>query len=272
MNIRQKQYHIVFGQIAKATFIESKCFDLSEIELICLKDGLNVGPLCDIFQDDFIKKRKDWISNTFAMPLILNQLLTAVDEDIESIKTLIPNAGNISNIFLWTGFDASEIIGTSRLLYHLSSFDREIFIANYPNIPLKSFHGEVIYPPTLYTTASEQVEEVAKHFKLLSKKEIESWTNLWEKSVSEKFAIRHLHSDGVISGESEAYFDTFLLSNCKNEFQSAARVIGKTLVDIEFDVRDSYLNWRLKKLVAMQLLESSGELAEIRDYKVKLIR
>ena len=123
--MKQKECHIVFGNIAKATFIESKCFDLSEIELICLKDCLNIGPLCDLFQHDDVEKRKDWISNTLGTPHDLDRLLSPVDEDIESIKALIQNAENISNIFLWTGFSASEIMGTSRLLFHLPSFDKK---------------------------------------------------------------------------------------------------------------------------------------------------
>jgi hypothetical protein len=59
------------------------------------------------------------------------------------------------------------------------------------------------------------------------------------------------------------------LANCKENFQKAASVIGETLVDIDFIVGDSFLNWRLKLLALNEKIDTQGELNEIRDYEVK---
>ena len=270
--MQQKQYHIVFGQIAKATLIKSELLNLAEIEIICLEDQLSIAPLCDLNSDSSIEKRKKWFSNTFeTSPFDDSHISDVVDKDIESINKLIDQSEKMEEIYLWTGFDASEIVGTARFLYYLLPLDKKIHIANYPNIPLKSIHGNTIYPPTLYTTAVEQVNEVLNHFRLLSKTELKLWCDIWAKALPENSLIRVLNKNGEINGEDESYFDSYLLFNCQAEFQTAARVIVHTLVDIEFGVGDSYLNWRLKQLVAMNKLEACGTLKEIRDYKVRLI-
>lgn len=270
MNKQSKKYHIVFGRMAKATLIESKQLDLDEIELICLEDSLSTAPLCDLYSVAGIEKRKKWISETIDPSPVYNSMSDAVDKDIETLKKLISNSAKTEEIYLWTGFDASEIVGTARLFYYLSPLDKKIYMADYPNIPLKNIHGKTIYPPTLYTTAAEQVNKVLKQFRLLSKDELKLRCESWERVLSENSIIRVLHENGTISCEKETYFDSYLLSNCQSEFQSAARVIGKTLCDIDFGVGDSYLNWRLKHLVAIKELEACGVPEEIRDYEVRL--
>lgn len=43
--------------------------------------------------------------------------------------------------------------------------------------------------------------------------------------------------------------DRWVLSRSNEQFMKAARVIGHSLVDMDFSVGDGYLNWRLKELV-----------------------
>ena len=45
--MNNKDIHVVFGNSAKGLFIQSKKFDLDAIQLICLEDALNLGPICD---------------------------------------------------------------------------------------------------------------------------------------------------------------------------------------------------------------------------------
>ena len=54
---------------------------------------------------------------------------------------------------------------------------------------------------------------------------------------------------GAILHKPVSYFDPILLSRSNDQFMKAARVIGHSLVDMDFSVGDGYLNWRLKELV-----------------------
>ena len=266
--MKQKDIHIVFGKSSEGTFIHSQAFNLNDVWLICLEDVLNIGPVCDLYSDENIGKRKDLLLKIFGSHLFCDNNL--VDKDLEIIKNLIENPEKIDKIFLWTGSSASEILGTARLLFHLSKFNKSIFKVDFPNIPVKNMRGDIIYPRVLTVLDLSQVNEFAKHFKLLTSEELTKWESAWEEIKSGNSMLKILDENDKIAEKDETYFDSFLESNCCDEFQLAARVVGKTLCDIDFNVGDSYLNWRLKQLFSMKRIEICGKLNKIRDYEVKL--
>jgi len=258
--MQKQNIHIVFGRMRR-TLIDSQAFDLNENQIISLDDNLNIGPVCDIHENENIQNRKDWLKTVFGDISYFDDILNAVEQDMESIETIVENAHNIDKIYIWTGYYVSEIISTARLIDHLSKIDKPIFTANYPNTPVKSTKGETIYPKALVQTATFQVKDIFKQFKLIDKDRLSYWINLWNKVNSENGELRTLNMNEQITTVNTDYFDSCLLSNCNENFQKAAMVIGTTLVDIDFSVNDSFLNWRLKQLA----------LDEIRDYEVKKI-
>jgi phage antirepressor YoqD-like protein len=260
--MKRKDTHIVFGRGGRGTLIHSKEFDLDNIRLICLEDTLNIGPVCDLYSPEKIAKREEFFNNFEFCP--------PVCEDIKILRTFVKDTEKSDRIFLWTGFDALEILGTARILYYLQKLDKNIFITDFPNIPVKNIFGKTIYPTALVQTSLTQVREIAKHFNRITDEKLTEWGQLWEKINAGNSMLKILDRSGEILETDETYFDALLESNCSNEFQNAARVIGKTLVDIYFNVGDGYLNWRLKQLCLMKKIESRGTLNEIRDYEVKL--
>lgn len=260
--MQKENIHIVFGSIGR-TLIDSQMIDMNKSQIISLRDILNVGPVCDIHENSNIQSRKDWLQSVFGI------FWNPVEQDLKSIEAIVENADNIDKIFIWAGYNPSEIVSTARLIYHLSKLDKPIFISNYPNIPVKSIRGDIIYPKSLAATATSQIKDVLEHFKLIDNNERTDWINLWEKVKLENGELWILDNKGQLTVADITYFDSFLLSNCNESFQRAARVIGETLVDTNFDVGDGYLNWRLKQLVLEEKIEAQGELLEIRDYAVR---
>lgn len=268
--MKRQNIHIVFGR-AKKTLIDSNEIDLSKNQIISIYDSLNIGPVCDIQENENIQKRKDWLQDIFGDISYFNQISDYVDNDLDSIVSIIRESNKIDKVFLWTGFSASEIISTARLISHLSKLDKNIFVVGYPNIPVKSIHGDTIFPKALVQTATSQVREIVKHFKLVDKNGLSDWIKLWDNQKLVNGQLRILERNRQIVVKKVDYFDSILLSNCNENFQKAARVIGETLVDIDFAVGDSYLNWRLKQLAMEGILETQGKLIEIRDYEVRKI-
>ena len=271
--MKHKDIHILFGQSARNLFIHSKKFDLDSIQLICLEDRLNVGAIYDLNSVEEIKKRKKWLSEIFDVPRHINEdeFLSFIDREIETIKTLIENYKN-EKIYLWVSVTASEIINTARLLYHLQPSCSNVFAFDFPNFSMKNFRGELVYPKCLGTTDLSRVDDVEKHFRQLTNEELFKYKNLWEKVKLGNSLLWILDKNNQLVAKDETYFDSFLLSYCTNEYQKPARIIGHTLCDIDFNVGDSYLNYRLKQLVLMEKIKARGELKEMRDYEVKLKR
>lgn len=259
----KENIHIVFGRIGRRTLIDSNIVDLNKSEIICFDDILNIGPACDINASQAIQKRIDWLQKVYG-----DHLNSMVEQDLKTLETIVENADNINKLFIWTGCCASEMISTARILYHLSMFSKPVFIANF-NIPVRSIYGNIVYPKALNQTAIFQVKEIFEHFELIGKSGLTDWINLWEKVKLENGELWILSNKGHITIENTDYIDSFLLANCKEDFKTAARVIGETLYDIGSNVGDSYLNWRLKQLAMNGKIETRGRLIEIRDYEVK---
>lgn len=269
--MKQKDIHVVFGRAARGAFVASKEFDLESIQLICLDDILNIGPICDLYSIEDIEKRKDWLLNTLG-DNPYRQTLSEVEHDIEAIRSLVEYSELMGNIFIWTGCFAHEVIGTARLLYHLKNCDKNVFIIDFAKVAVKRrIDDMIIYPKTLSILDGLQVSEASKYFNLIDENQIMEWKNIWEVIRKGDSMIRVLGADGDIYEKDETYYDSFLEINCKDEFQSAARVIGHTLCDIDFAVGDGYLNWRLKQLALAGKIESRGELNQIRDYDVRIV-
>lgn len=263
--MQKENIHIVFGRIAKRMLIDSNVIDLNKNQIISFDDILNIGPTCDINANEDIQKRINWLQKVFgANPN------TPVEQDIKSIEAIVKHADNINSVFIWTGHCASEIISTARLIYHLSKFDKPISIANF-NTPVRSIHGDIIYPKALNQTATFQVKDIFEQFEIIDKSKLTDYISLWEKVKSENGELWICDNNGKINVEKTDYFDSYLLSHCNENFQKAARIIGETLVDTDFNVGDSYLNWRLKQLSLNGKIETQGKLIEIRDYEVKKI-
>ena len=263
--MQKENIHIVFGRIGRRTLIDSNLIDLSKSQIISFDDILNIGPVCDINANEDIPKRIDWLRRVYE-----DNPNPPVEQDLKNIETIVKNADNINELYIWTGFCASEMISTARLIFHLPKFDKPVFIANF-NVPVRSIHGDVIYPKALNQTATFQVKDIFSQFERLDKRRLQDWRNLWEKVKSENGLLWIRDKKGQIAGEEIDYFDSFLLANCNESFQNAARVIGETLADIDSNVGDSYLNWRLKQLAMNGEIETHGQLIEIRDYEVKKI-
>ena len=262
--MKQKDIHIVFGESAKGMIIHSKKFDLDSIHLICLRDSLNLGPVCDLDSVvEEIEKRNNWLSNIF-------ETTTSVNDDIDAIKTVVENYQN-NNIYLWTGLNASEILHTARLIYHLEPDSNNLFIFDFPNFQMKNIWGEIVFPGTLTATDLSRVDEVESNFRLLTDDELSKLIKLWERVKLGDSMLWILDEHGQIAEKDESYFDSFLLSHCTSEFQPPARIIGLTLCDVNFDIGDSYLNYRTKQLALMNKVETRGKLDQMRDYEVKLL-
>ncbi|MDD3161392.1 MAG: DUF3658 domain-containing protein [Bacteroidales bacterium] len=269
MSFKKKDLHIVFYH-ADRTFIDSGAYNPDDIILFHFIDVLTMGPMCDLNCKEDVKKRKAWLEKTFGDEMYNELQLSAVDQDIATITATLEVADQIEDIYIWTGYDAAEMIATARVMNHLISLDKRIYVLDFSNVQVQNIVGQTVTPKSLVQTDSFQIKDVATHFKLQQSADLIQWRELWHKNIlSESSLLRILDKDGNIYHKQVEYFDAILLSYVKKEFQKAARVIGETLVDIDFAVGDSYLNWRLKELVLRNVLEFRGKLIEIRDYEVR---
>lgn len=173
-------------------------------------------------------------------------------------------------MYIWSGLTSIDILGTAGLLHSLADTTLKIHITDLSDLQLQSLKGHFFMLKFLSAINAENVEKVTETYLSVTKDGLKTWSSRWESVSKRPEVLRILDENQEINFVDESYFDQSVLRFCTVEFQSPARIIGQTMVEIDFKVRDSFLNWRLKELVRKGILTFEGELRDMRDYKIKL--
>ena len=261
--------HIVFGVSAKNTLLSSKEMSDRIDAVISLNDDLRVGPIFNLGKSDSRLKRQDWLTSTMPCQEVAASLGSDVSSDFDTIQNIKAHINNKTEIFIWCGRTTSDRLATARLVYELQDAFEHLRITDIPNITIQSKFGHNYPPKCLGVMNPEEVHLITEYFKKITKQECDMWSSIWTRLENETGLIRVGKANGKIESEDVSYFDELLLSNCKEHFLQASRIVGETLIDIGFEASDSTLNWRLVCLAKNKKLEFEGKLNGLNEYKVK---
>jgi hypothetical protein len=91
---------------------------------------------------------------------------------------------------------------------------------------------------------------------------------------------QYLGRNGRILSVPENFYDEFIIKKAKKlfvkgkpreiEFIKSARVIGEVLGYLDQYVGDSFLEYRIRKLIEAGVFESEGSLVAMRFYRIRL--
>ena len=258
----------MFGDFSINTLLNSKELNIHSEDIISLNDDLCVGSIYQLSTEAGRSDRRAWLMSISKNTFIESLLCSFVEDDYLKIEALKKELKSIDELYIWTGTTALDRLYTGRFLYELRDLDVKFFIADFQKITLKSLSGRFFSPKSLTVVASNQVHLIANHFQQITNEDKLNKINLWKTLSDSKEVLRVLENE-TIKFKELTYFDSILLSYCTEEFKHPARIIGESLIDIDFAVHDSILNWRLKQLVSLNKLEAEGELKDMRDYRVK---
>lgn len=261
--------HIIFSEYSRNTLINNKELNIKNNNIISIEDDLRIGPISNLNSNHNLKDRKEWLSNILKKTTTVERIVSNVEKDIEKIDRILSTKKH-KTFYLWTFNNALDIINTSKLITKLIKFKITIFIIDYNEITLENQKGNPFYPKSLVEVNSSHIHEIFKYFKQIETEQFIKWENLWKKIENENSSLRILDNNGNIKSEKESYFDNILKSFCPKEFDKPARSVAKTLIESDFSIPDWYLNWRLKKLSEMKIIETIGELKDMRDYEIKI--
>ncbi|WP_226391059.1 DUF3658 domain-containing protein [Penaeicola halotolerans] len=267
----KKEIHIVFGSSKKSNLLRSRDLALSAEQVIDLSDDLMIGPIADLEQKSGVEARKKWLGETTFCHFAIEHVINQVEEDVSKTNAVKKALEKGAKIHIWSGRDTIDRLGTSRLIYEIRDFSEQINILDVPSdFKVRARLGHEFHPRSLVVLNADQIPLLIPYFKKLDQNSCNKLISLWDRMIKEKGFLRVAGSDGEINSQEENYFDDALLFRCPNEFVSSARVVGETLVDINFEIyNDEILNWRLITLAKEQKIDFIGELRCMRDYHVR---
>lgn len=263
--------HVVFGDSARLTLLSSQEMAPHLDSVISLNDDLRVGPIVNLSQSNSIIDRQSWLTQNNPCLIEREYFCSNVSMDIQKIQNLRAKLKKDKKIYIWCGRRTLDLLGTARLIFELENHFESLVITDIPEIKIRSKFGHDYIPECLGVMNPEEVHLIEKYFRSLNEQDCKSWVKLWTRLMSENKALRISSTDSLIESVEESYFDTTLLSNCTNQFLNSARVIGKTLFDIQFEASDSTLNWRLVHLAKSKRLNFTDKLNCMREYMVKTL-
>ncbi|MBI9010999.1 MAG: DUF1835 domain-containing protein [Clostridiales bacterium] len=263
-----KYTHIVFGDselgILKFYFENNK--NEFKGEIINFREDHSIGPIYGIDNETGLGKRIKWFEK------IIKEV-SAYDyfEDIEKefINTYnsIKNIDIDSKIVIWHGENTGNQVGLRYLVALLNK--RDLYEINVSQLHVEDYDNTRYKPRTFAECAPKEVEHLIITMKKFEKERCNSLINDWEILRTSKENLRILENDRIL-GVDESYYDHDILSNCTFNFKKAAKVVGKTMGQSEQLIGDTYVDFRVRKLIESGKIEYRGDLETMRDFEIRV--
>jgi Protein of unknown function/Domain of unknown function (DUF1835) len=280
-----KVVHILFGDSAAGCFklaLKEMGADYNDEKIICVREMFSIGPTWKFYEKVGNQSRYKWLQNNLSdedgeFDEFKENLSRAVNQ-IMSIKEDIP-------IYLWAAENAEEQTGLRFVVNLLKKKNNDIFVMN----TTKGFNelfskgkrkysishtGEIA--PEKFQVIYEKQREVKSP---LTQQEREHYEKEWISLTENKETLR-IWKNGTVEGVPEEYFDDIIINRAKklhgkrktNEFFKSLRLIGDVLGHIHLDqyISDTFINYRLKKMIENGIFEMEGSLEAMRLYSVRL--
>jgi hypothetical protein len=270
-----KKVHIQFGYpFLRQTIKEFNL--LKEEFIIAFHDNFSIGPIYSLDTEKGQTERFHWLKNNLtneyeveiyqeSLPKVISQLLS-IPEDLP--------------IYIWVSENANEQTALLFTLYLFRERKNNIFIidtaALYRNLFEKkakkfvpSFSGEITLKElqTIYKYSQDNSQ-------ILSDIERTHYEKKWL-DLSSNLGTLRIWENGEIKVVPEDYFDDFIIEKAmkligkKKGYMMCARLVGEVYGHILQYIGDSFIEYRVRKLIEKGIFEYEGSLEAMRYYGIK---
>jgi hypothetical protein len=214
-------------------------------QLIAVEEWFSVGPLLDISEPGGLEARKAYLRNIFEK---IQE--SSMFQEIEShvgicdIQRIPPDT---NEIVVWCGANSDEQV----LLRACSIWsDKPIRVVDVRNLNPDYEKRSAIGGCTI-----DELRLAEANGAFLSPAAVKRLAEEWRNLIKGKDLL-HIFVDGELTAVSETYFDPMLIDLCPRDFGSAARLVGTVMGHSPVLVGDTFLNYRLRELIAKGIFEA----------------
>ncbi len=273
----QKDYtvvHIVCGESAAGSL---RVGLENHHKVIGFPDIFSIGPVWQLHSKDGHHKRYEWLKEHINIPL--NEIEDYENKVNHTIEELLLIPENIPIVF-WTAENADEQTGLRYLLYLLRKKTNDVYVIN-TTLTYKELYDTDAIQHFLHHTGEAHPEKLRKIFREKGQNQISTderhiLQKEWLDIASKKDVLRKWENNKVCNIPVN-YYDHDLITTVEKlqrkkdkEFLKAARVIGELYGNLEGNVADGFLEYRLRNLIYMGILEIRGIPRDLRSYSVRL--
>lgn len=239
--------------------------------VVQIKDDYAVGPLENCYTGEGREARKQWWRDVLAGGDYAGK---ADDESIDDFKTAAELVGTMRRnqeevIWIWAAQNKHDVSGYYWLLNYMKEFQGRVFILYLNNLPFINEKGNIFYPEWLHDIPAKEFLKAKKLAREITPSEFEVDPDEWTKLCNESRGVRMLEGGKKLAQHDYNYYDAELKKFITGDFQKASKIIQQYLSKSKLMTGDAYLLWRLKTMIAQNMLESQGELRNMKDFDVK---
>ncbi|MEO6683561.1 MAG: DUF1835 domain-containing protein [Ginsengibacter sp.] len=264
--------HIVFQP--EDVKILSKSFELDESlkkEIIEIKDDYSVGPLGDIYSEEGRAERKDWWRKVLSNGSLKDADETGIPDDEKAVETIINhlNGDEAHHVWIWVAANKRDVCGYYWLMTQLDDFVGKVYVLHLNNLPFINDKGSIFYPENLHEILPKEFLKAKKLAREITTSEFELDPDEWAKICQSEKEIRLLDGAKKLSLHSITYYDKYLMEFITGNWQKATRVIHAFSNKSKYVAGDSFMLWRLRRLIENDEIEAQGVTQNLKDLEVK---
>jgi len=265
--------HIVFNEPDIKVLQQAIELDESlQGAVIQIKDDYAVGPLNNIYIGEGIEERRQW----------WREVLTGGDYDgkvdsdeVNDYKTAAELVGTMRRdeneiIWIWAAQNKHDVSGYYWLLNYMKEFQGRVFILYLNNLPFINEKGNIFYPSWISEIPAKEFLKAKKLAREITLSEFEVDPDEWTKICSENKGVRLLEGGKKLTQEDYNFYDVELKKQVTADWQKASKIIHHFLSKANHTTGDAYLLWRLKAMIAQEMFDVQGKVANMKDFEIKI--
>jgi hypothetical protein len=264
--------HLVFNEADVKVLQDAIALDESLAgEVIQIKDDYAVGPLANIYIGEGIEARKQWQRDVLAG----SELDGKVDSgEVDDYKTVAELVGTMrrneeEQVWIWAAQNKHDVSGYYWLLHYLKEFQGRVQILYLNNLPFFNDKGQIFYPNWLFEIPPKEFLKAKKLAREITLSEFEVDPDEWTKICNENKGVRLLEGGKKLVQEDYDFYDAELKKFITADWQKASKIIHNFLSKAKHTTGDMYLLWRLKTMIAQDLVDVQGKLGAMKDFELK---
>ena len=265
--------HIVFNEAdAKVISAAIALDETMQGEVMQIKDDYAVGPLENIYTGEGIEARKHWWSNVLVGGDYDGKVASGEVDDnktaAELVGTMRRNEAEI--IWVWAAQNKHDVSGYYWLLKYLKEFQGRVFILYLNNLPFFNEKGNIFYPNWLHEIPAKEFLKAKKLAREITLSEFEVDPDEWTKLCNENKGVRILEGGKKLVQEDYDFYDAEIKKYITADWQKASKIIHHFLNKAKHTTGDAYLLWRLKIMIAQDMVDVQGKVENMKDFELKL--
>ena len=248
-----------------------------EEKIIFFPDFFGEGPIQHILQEDGLIKRVDWLTQAYLFD----------DKDKKDYEHLFRDAMHRlesipegEQVLLWTSENAAEQFCLRLAVKILAQKSVSIYISNtfYNMLALCEGKDTRIEIRNSGEVSAKQFQDFVerKMYSILLKETQENYINELTQWLESDSLVR-TWVNGQIRFDKETRDDGFIIqyakdlqTGIKENYIKAPRLIGQVIGMSEYDITDTWINYRLRSLIDQKVFLFDGDMSEMRKYRVRL--